>query len=167
MCCRAPLNTRGLTLLEAMITLAVLAILGAMMVPGLRGQLEHQRLEHAAQSLAGDVIEARFLAAQKGQTIYIQAQPGTPWCWSVAATAACGCDSAQPCQIHSASSADHPGVKLLEPLSLSLDPLGGVTPAGGTSFESASGERLRVEVTSQGRPRVCAAAGNWPRLRAC
>lgn len=160
-------TSSGLTLLELMITLAVLAILGAMMLPGLGSRLERQRLQHAAETLAGDIAEARFLAAQKGLAVYVQARAGAQWCWAVADSADCVCGSAASCQIHGVGVAHHPGVRLLDSLALRLDPAGGADAATGATFESPSGDRLRVEVSLQGRPRLCAAAGHWPQLKPC
>ncbi len=69
----------GLTLLEMVICVAVLAVLGMLALPGLGTQMEKQRLRHAAQTLAGDITEARFLAAQRGQPVHVLAQDGPQW----------------------------------------------------------------------------------------
>ncbi len=157
----------GLTLLELMICVAVLAVLGMLALPGLGTQLERQRLRNAAQTLAGDITEARFLAAQRGQPVHVQAQDGPQWCWGVAMSSGCDCSTAQACRIHAVPAASHTGIRLLNPMVLQLDATGGVQTTASATFEAPHGDRLRVEVSALGRPRVCALSGAWPQLPAC
>lgn len=147
--------------------LAVLGVLGALALPQLGSQLERQRLRDAAQTLAGDISEARFLAAQRGQAVHLLASKGVPWCWTVALTPGCDCQSAPACALHATRAGDHPGVKMLDNLTVTLDPTGAPTLPSSTTFEAPHGERLRVDVSALGRPRICAAAGNWPQLPSC
>jgi type IV fimbrial biogenesis protein FimT len=165
---RAP----GLTLLELAMVLAVAAILGALAVPSLSARLERQRTQAAAEKLAGDLAEARFEAARRGQPLSVWPQPGAAWCWAVATTAACDCRDAQACLIRTVRSTDHPGVRLMQGQAVRLDPLGSANgaEAGGTAaavFETRRGERLRVTVSALGRAHVCAESGGWPRVPAC
>jgi type IV fimbrial biogenesis protein FimT len=157
----------GLTLLELVICVAVLAVLGMLALPGLGTQLERQRLRNAAQTLAGDITEARFLAAQRGQAVYVQAQDGPPWCWGVSMSSACDCSAEQACRIHAVPAASHTGIRLLNPMAVQLEPNGAVQAATSATFESPHGDRLRVDVSPQGRPRICALSGTWPQLPAC
>jgi type IV fimbrial biogenesis protein FimT len=160
-------SASGLTLLELMICVAVLAVLGMLALPSLGTQMERQRLRSAAQTLAGDITEARFLAAQRGQAVYVQTQDAPPWCWSISMSSGCDCSDAQACRIHTVPAASHPGIRLVSGMALQLEPTGGVAAAASTTFESPHGDRLRVDVTVQGRPRICALSGSWPQLPAC
>jgi type IV fimbrial biogenesis protein FimT len=157
----------GLTLLELMICVAVLAVLGILALPGLGAQLERQRLRSAAQTLASDITEARFLAAQRGLTVHVQAQDAAPWCWGISMSSACDCSAAQACTVHAVTAASHKGVRLLSGMSLQLEPTGGAAAAASATLGSDHGERLRVDVSAQGRPRICALSGSWPQLPAC
>ncbi len=157
----------GLTLLELIICVAVLAVLGMLALPSLGTQLEKQRLRHAAQTLAGDIAEARFLAAQRGLPVHLLAQDGPQWCWGVAMSSGCDCRAALACRIHAVPAANHPGIRLLTAMALQLEPTGEVQAAASTTFESSRGDRLRVDVSPQGRPRICALSGTWPQLPAC
>ena len=157
----------GLTLLELVITVALLATLGVLALPGFGSQMDRQRLRHAAQTFAGDIAEARFLAAQRGQTVYLQSGSGPAWCWSVAMTPGCECGAPQSCRVHAVGAADHPGVRLVSAPALQLDPMGMAQSTSGAVFESARGERLRVDVSPQGRPRICTLSGNWPQIPDC
>ena len=162
-----PQRKRGLTLVELVICVAVLATLGVLALPGLGAQLQHQRLRSAAQVLAGDLTEARFLAAQRGVPVFVQARAGPQWCWSVALDSACSCDDSKSCSVHKVAARDHPGVQLQTALSVALDPTGTAQSAQGAVLTSARGESLRVDVSPQGRARICALSGTWPQLPAC
>lgn len=166
----APVS-HGLTLIELAIALAVLAILGAMALPSIGAQLDRQRLQASARALADDIAEARFQAARRGQVLHLQATPGgsggAGWCWSVSASPDCPCGQPQACQLRNVRASDHPGVRLVSAQSLHLDPLGAAQAGTAALLESRRGERLRVDVSTLGRSRVCAAAGAWPQLPAC
>lgn len=135
----------GLTLLELVICVAVLAVLGLLALPGMGTQLERQRLRSAAQTLAGDITEARFLAAQRGQAVYVQAQDGPQWCWGISMSSGCDCSAAPSCRIHAVPAASHTGIRLLNPMAVQLEPNGTVQAAASATFESPRGDRLRVE----------------------
>ncbi|MDP1902193.1 MAG: GspH/FimT family pseudopilin [Rubrivivax sp.] len=159
--------TAGLTLLELAIVMAVMAVLAALALPSLGAQLAHKRLQSAAQALADDITNARFEAAGRGQALQLEFEAGAAWCWAVTATPGCACGQAQACQLQRVRSVDHAQVRLLQARALRLDPAG-TAPGGEVALlESARGERLRVEVSPLGRPRVCAVAGVWPALPAC
>ncbi len=160
----------GLTLLELVLCVAVLAVLGTLALPNLGTQLERQRLRNAAQTLVGDITEARFLAAQRGQPVHVRVQDGTPWCWGISMSSGCDCSPTterQACRIHAVPAASHTGIRVLNPMAVQLEATGVVQTSASTTFESPHGDRLRVNVSPQGRPRVCALSGAWPQLPAC
>lgn len=104
----------GFTLLELVVTLAVMAVLGTLALPSLGQRVDRARLAGAAEGLAADIAEARFEAARLGRSLHVQARDGTDWCWSVANAPGCGCAAAQACQLKTVRASDHPGVRLLE-----------------------------------------------------
>jgi type IV fimbrial biogenesis protein FimT len=161
---------RGLTLIELAIALAVLAVLATLAVPGLGARLDRQRLQGAAESLAADLAEARFEAARRGSTLFVEsadAADGAAWCWAVATSHGCSCGQAQACQVHTTRAADYGGVRLAQGISARLDPTGSVQAPQAAVLEGSRGDRLRVEVSALGRSRICAEKGSWPRLPAC
>jgi type IV fimbrial biogenesis protein FimT len=166
---------QGLTLIELMAGLAVLAVLGALAVPTLGTRMQHQRLALAAETLAADLGEARFNAARRGQALQLNTHAGSdghPWCWSVQPVPAtqpldCGCVQARSCDSPTVSSSNHPGVKMRPGTPLRVAPDGTAQVATAAVFESPQGERLRVDVLALGRSRICSPSGAAGRYPAC
>ncbi len=163
------LRSRGLTLLELAMVLAVLAVLSALALPSMGARLDRQRAQSAAEGLAADLAEARFEAARRGQALFVHAEgQGADWCWAVATQAGCACGgSAAACQLRQVRAAEHRGVKLVQGLSVRVDPAGTAQQPHTALLETKRGERLRVEVSALGRSRVCAVSGTWPRIPGC
>ena len=154
-------------MIELAIVLAVLAVLGAIALPGVGASLDRQRLHATAQALADDIAEARFEAARRGHALHVQPSGGGQWCWSVSAAPGCPCGAAHACQLRNVRASDHPGVRLLSAQPLTLQAAGGAQPGTAATLESRRGDRLRVDIGPMGRTRICAAAGAWPKLQAC
>ncbi|MEO5732909.1 MAG: GspH/FimT family pseudopilin [Rubrivivax sp.] len=160
----------GFTLLEMGITLAVMAILATLAVPGSAARIERARLESTAQTLAADLGNARLEAAQRGLPLHVQMQEGSNWCWAVSAQPGCDCSAPAACQIHRVDAGRGTRLKLLDAHSVQLDPGGIATPTPVATLQSGSGDRLRVSLTPLGRARLCLEASAtravW-RLPAC
>jgi len=156
----------GLTLLEVMIALAMLAIVASLALPSFGAAAERARLKSAAETLAADIADARFEAAQRGQAFNIDFKTGADWCWSVAMAPGCSCGTAQACQLKTVQGKDHAGIELLQAGATRLDPTG-PADGGAALFQSSRGDRLRVELSRLGRASICAAAGTLPGYPAC
>jgi type IV fimbrial biogenesis protein FimT len=159
---------RGLTLIEIVVALAVLAILGALMMPNYGARIDRERVQSAAEALAADVNEARFEAARQGRALHVNAFGGPAWCWAVAQTPECPCGGGQICQLRSAREHDHGGVVLVSTGHIEMGP-DGRSSSPGTAFEleSARGLRLRVSVSALGRAHVCTVRGESLRYPRC
>lgn len=76
-------RAKGFTLIELIVTLAVLAILLAVGVPAFNGVIESSRLTTQANALLGSVNYARSEAVKRGETVSIQGEAGgfgSGWC---------------------------------------------------------------------------------------
>jgi len=166
----------GFTLLEMIAVLAVLAVLCTLALPTLAGRMQHERLVAAAQALAGDLAEARFEAAKRGRSLYVQAGSQTSpdgWCWAVATTPTCDCattpgtgHSVSPCAVKTVHAADHAGVRMQANWQARLDADGTVQGhrldqgrGRGVTLSATTGEQLRVQISPTGRSTVCLPAG--------
>jgi len=161
-------RAHGLTMIELMFAIAVLAILAAVALPSINARLERQRLANAAETLATDLSEARFEAARRGQALHVEPTLGEKtWCWAVSTQPGCDCVQSQACQLHKVQSSSYGGIKLLDPRPVRLDPAGTTETVTAAQFESSRGERLRVDLQALGRVRVCTAAGPDTRYPRC
>lgn len=171
----SPPSTRsqGVTLIELMMGLAVLAILGTLALPAMGLRMERQRLAMAAETLAADLTEARFEAARRGLGLSVSAitsSNGQQWCWAVApasgsAATDCACAHTRSCGHRSVAAAEHPGVKMSQGRRVLLAADGSALAATAAVFESPHGDRLRVDLLALGRSRICSptgAAGRYP-----
>lgn len=161
-----PVPRRGVTMLELMVVLTVMAVLAALAWPSLGRQLQRHRLQGVAQALAGDMAEARFEAARRGMPLYLQAQAGEPWCWALATAPQCACNSNQACQLKVVRAPDHPGIRLTAARSVRFDTDGRADGVVDAVLE-AGADRLRVEIGTLGRARVCSLGEALPGAPAC
>lgn len=157
---RRHLGQRGLTLIEIAITLAVLALLATLALPSFGSMLSRHRLVAAAEELAADLAEARFLAAQSGQPVHVVFRPGPDWCYAVARAPGCDCRSAEACQLKTVRADDVPGVALEAAADASFDPAAVATLGGQASWRTRQGgDALQVRLSGLGRARVCTSSG--------
>jgi Tfp pilus assembly protein FimT len=165
----APRRGRGLTVIEIVVALAVLAIVGALAMPSYGARIDRERVQGAAEALAADVNEARFEAARQGRPLHVNAFGGPAWCWAVAQTPECPCGSGQACQLRSARERDHGGVVLASSGHIEMGPDGrsASPPGNGFELESARGLRLRVSVSAMGRAHICTVRGESLRYPRC
>jgi type IV fimbrial biogenesis protein FimT len=147
----------GLTLLEMMFALAIVAMLLTLALPSFGSIVSRHRLKAAAEQLAADLGELRLLAAQRGVPLHLHFEPGAQWCYALATIGGCDCHVQQACQLKTVRAQDHTGVTLLEARNLVFDP--GGSGVGGALLQGHEGAQLRVTVTPLGRPKVCAPGG--------
>lgn len=158
----------GLTLIEIVVALAILAVLGAIALPTYGARIDRERVQGAAEALAADVNEARFEAARQGRALHVSAFGGPAWCWAVAVSPDCPCGSGQACQLRSARERDHAGVMLHSSGHVEMGPDGRAAgPGAGFELESARGLRLKVSVGAMGRAHVCTLQGEALRYPRC
>ena len=69
--CRVPLQSRGVSLLELMMSLSILAILGGLAAPAFSGMWLDAKRTTAVNTFVHSVFLARSTAVQTGQTVTI------------------------------------------------------------------------------------------------
>ncbi|MCY7316942.1 MAG: prepilin-type N-terminal cleavage/methylation domain-containing protein [Rubrivivax sp.] len=173
-----PANNRqhGLTLLELVMTLAVLAVLSALALPSFSAQMDQRRLAGAAEALLADINEGRFEAAHQRRSLHLVVQPGAAWCWAVALEPGCPCGQTAACALKSTRPVDHPSIVLSQAQPLQLLPAGlaggavtgvGSAGTGAAVLESRSGQQLRLDMHAMGRGHWCTLAGPPSRYPPC
>jgi type IV fimbrial biogenesis protein FimT len=160
---------RGFTLIEAMITLAVAAILLTLALPTWGDFAARHKLVAASETLAGDLALARHEAVQRGTPVYVVPQPGAAWCYAISTDPGCDCRTAGTvCALRVVDAGEHRGVELLAARSVRFEPVDGRSD-GGVAATWRAGRRYAAEVRVHplGRARVCSTAAPLRGVPAC
>ena len=170
---------RGLSLVEALIAVAITAIATGATLPGFQQALEQRRLEGAAAQLHTDLQLARSEAVARNHTLRISfGSAGNGSCYVVhtGTAGSCGCDAsgAPVCAptaeaLRSVHFASFGGVRLQSNVgSMVLDHAKGtVTPTGTLRLLGAEGRAVHVVVNIMGRARKCSPGGAVPGFAVC
>lgn len=81
----------GFTLVELMVTIAVLVILTTLAVPAMNNILENRRLVGAGQAIYEQIQFARTEAIKQSRNIFVVAEGGDDWCVAVSDDGDCDC----------------------------------------------------------------------------
>ncbi|MEO7852335.1 MAG: prepilin-type N-terminal cleavage/methylation domain-containing protein [Rubrivivax sp.] len=162
----------GLTLIELLVALALVAVLTTLALPSFATMMGRHRLKAVAENMALDLAELRFQATRRGVALHLQVSPGANWCYALALAPGCDCQVQQHCQIKTVHGRDHPGVVLEEGTNLLFEAQGTLTQPilpsqTGAVLKSSDGSRLQVGVSALGRPKVCAPGAAVAGYAAC
>ena len=147
-----PRRTRGVTLMECLVTLAIVAILAALAAPSLSDQLNAVRARGAAHQIYAAIQYARSMAQRSGAQVAV-----CPFSPAGDKTHPCGGAFGGPIAIYEASPR---GPQLLRiwhlPEGIIIRNRSGIDPVTGDIRWRADGIGLRNLTLS-----VCAGAHNW------
>lgn len=181
---RGPRASAGLTLVELLAGLTILAIVTVFAVPGFDDLRVRERVKGAANNLFADLQYARSEAVQRNARVTVSFSSGAGWCYGVhQGNDACDCGTPGDCSIKTVSSADFPGISMSQ---AQFDSSGGsgdwyaIDPRRGQSvdaagnavtgnvvFEGAGSRSLRGDVNAVGRVRLCSPSGSIQGYPAC
>ena len=165
--------SRGFTLVEAGIVLAVTAVLLALALPMWGNLSARQQVLAAGEALTHSLALARQESVRRGQPLYLVAQPGAEWCWAISSQPACDCrQPAAGCAWRQASAGDTPGVALAQAQGMRFDPQDGRASGGLAATWHAAPARAdtgaaEVHVHPFGRTRLCARGAPLPGVPGC
>lgn len=159
---------QGLTLIELMVTVAVLAILLAVGVPNMSSYWQQSRLVSASEAVYSNLHLLRSVALARNQEIYAKFgnTGGTGWCMALAELDSCDCsDSTTTCALTNMPTRNLSGSEFTN-ITLTTTfgggdtsvqmPRGTMSSAGSVTLTSQStGESVSVVVSSLGRVRIC------------
>jgi type IV fimbrial biogenesis protein FimT len=149
---------RGITLIECVIAIAIVAALMSVALPSFGEAMSRARLRAAAQDLALDLGNARLESVRSGAgLVHVTLKPGNSWCWAVGSTPDIDCHQPNPgSALHVARADDYAGVTMTRGVSASFDGRDTLAAAGfAAEFALAQGQQLRVQVTPLGRATIC------------
>lgn len=173
-------STRGFTLIELMIVVAVTGVVMTSAVPSLGSLIDTRRIDGAASQLASDLQFARAEAVSRNQAVRVSFQPDA----GVAACYMVHTGSADQCQCSASGSArcdgDAQAIKAVvldaeQRISLHanvdsvlFDPVHGTaSPAATLRISGAQGRTVQHAVNIMGRVRSCSPQATVSGYRAC
>lgn len=174
----------GLTLVELLAGLAILAIVTVFAVPSFDDMRVRERVKGAANNLFTDLQFARSEAVQRNARITVSFTSGAAWCYGIhQGNDACDCDTANSCSIKTVTAADFPGISMSQAQFDSsagtldwyaIDPrrgqsvdAGGNAVTGNVVFAGSGSRSLRGDVNAVGRVRLCSPSGSIQGYPAC
>jgi Tfp pilus assembly protein FimT len=165
--------TSGYTLVEALLTLAVLAILTVSATPALLATLDRQRLRGVAENLHSDLMLARSESLRLNMPVslsfQIEAANGR-WCYALNDAGPCDCRVDDACRVTgspalAASDARYTRVRLatnLQQRTATFQPARGTVNAGTVTL-TAGTQAVDVVLSTLGRVRLCSdQLGGYP-----
>ncbi len=162
---------QGFTLIEAMIVVAVIAVLLAVVVPSFNDFFDKNRLKRASEEMYGLIMKAKAETVTRDRGLSVSVDSGT-WCAGYAVAANCDCSLADPdavgaCAVPVAGvnvlqaidGTSFTGVAIAADFDTTFNSIRG-TANNGTISLSAGNWALNVMVSTRGRIRVCAPDAN-------
>lgn len=97
----------GMTLIEFMVLLAMVAILALIAYPSFTSLVQRYRITGEAETLFSTLQYARSEAIKRNMTVYVTFTSGDDWCYGMNTGSACNCTLSGNCNlgVHAASSA--------------------------------------------------------------
>lgn len=170
---------RGLSLVESLMAMAIVAVATGATLPGFKQALEQRRLEGAAAQLNTDLQLARSEAVARNRTLRMSfgsSANGSCYVVHTGPAASCSCsDSGVPVcttgaeAMRSVHFAADGRVQLQSNVaSMVLDPTKGtVSPTGTVRVRGADGRAVHMVVNIMGRARNCSPGSAMPGYPAC
>lgn len=160
-------NILGVTIMEVMVVIVIIAIATAMIVPLYINHVGNARLKLAAETFYNDLTRARSEALKTGANVTVSLSTGSSWCYGLTTAASCDCSLANSCNLGQVASADYSGtVKTLTATGITTQIVfepkrGTVTPTGTVIFTSGTdseAKTITVNLNSMGSAQVCSSS---------
>lgn len=155
---------RGFTLIEAMVSVAILAIILAVAMPAYTDYQEKNRLKGAAESVYALLQYARSESIKLDRDLNVIVSDGSSWCMGISNNTSCTCSTAGSCtygpsgQEQTVVGSGYPGISLDNSQSYIAfkSPSGMSTGFNDTlTLTSPKGYKLSVVHSVRGASRIC------------
>jgi type IV fimbrial biogenesis protein FimT len=162
------IKQQGVTFIEVMITIAIVAIVASQAVPQYFSYIEDNRLRHAAEDLYSKLYWARSESIKNNTQVDVVTTTGSGWCVGFSSSGGCNCNTAGNCNMGALVAADYPQTTLSKTWSGSgaaFEPNQGMIDTAGTVTLSAGARSVNVEINKMGFSKICSA--NTPGYKSC
>jgi len=155
---------RGFTMIELLVTIAIVAVLLGIAVPNMSSYWKDTRLVSATEAVYTQMQLARSVALARNQTINIDFAGGGSWCMAISENALCNCVTGSQCTLTgmpqaTLKAADFPDISIATSFTSDetsvLYPRGTVSDSGAVTLTSAAGDDTQVSITTLGRIGIC------------
>lgn len=170
-------HQRGLTLLEIMITIAIVAIVVTIGAPSILTAQRNLALSGAVENSYFALQEARSHAVRQSADIITDFSGGAAWCIGTTDQADCDCAAAASCTVDGVeqvlSSDDFPQIKMQnvnfgDDDQAMFDGTRGLSIGSAGSLEFSDGTRtVRLLLNDVGRVSICVVAGDLGNYEPC
>jgi len=149
----------GFTLVELMITIAVVGVLASMAVPSYSKMIERNKLKEVAQGLKSDLMFARAEAIKRSQDVTVSRNTGDngAWCYGLTTNASCDCTATpSTCEIKTISGTGfaQTNIKTVFDADTTFDFRRGTSANANTCF-STTNYTVKVTTNLVGRIMIC------------
>ncbi len=169
-----PLKNCGFTIIETMVTVAVLGILIAVAIPSFRVTIENGHLRGVSENLYNDLKYAHTEAISRRSTMYVSFSASPNWCYGIADGGACDCSVAGSCLVSGVETVvdeiSYPNFTQTlagfgGAADLQFEGLRGIADNSGSVTFAMNGRSMTVAVNKMGRLRVC--SSDLPGYKPC
>lgn len=162
---------RGLTLIELIIGMTIIAILASIAVPSFSNMNASQEVAGAAEKIYQNLLFARSESVKQNKNIHVSVTTGSSWCYGFTDSgSSCSCGTSGSCTVNGAekvvSSSEYKNITLAVGGSLNINGSNFNSTRGslerngsalndGTITISRGGNSATISINALGRPSIC------------
>lgn len=170
-------KTVGFTLLELLITVAIVTIILVSGVPATINLIEQKRFEFAVQNSYFLLMKGKAQAVSLNRDVTVQFNSVSPWCIGLSDSGPCDCKALSSCTVNGVTEVlnaeDFPGITMQDVdfnggASFVFDGVRGLNLSSPGGYALSRGTTVvEVEVNSVGRVNICVEQGELGGYESC
>lgn len=157
----ALIMSRGITFIEVLIGLLIVAILAVAVIPSYVSHLQYARITGAANHLYYTLVLARSEALKRQTPVFVNVVSGSAWCYGANPSSGCSCNVANSCALGRSGSDVTAGLSLttsgLSSGALQFDSTHGRTNSTSTLTFTVTGQNtaITLKIDQLGHAQIC------------